>query len=395
MKPTLFLWMEPKMFKKYLLGIVLLILVAFAAFSIYIKLHPKKLPPYLIAGVGRIDGDLVNINTKYPGRIQKVYKNEGDPVQKGELLATLDAKEYQAKERALEAQMEAKKKALQAKEVALTIVKKTLPKNVQKALAQKKAKEAMLSELEKSIATLQALVRQDKKDLQRLQNLLAQHLIDRHKVEEASLKLTSDANKLKALLAKKKEVLAAIDAAKATLAQAKSALLRIDALRLELEALQKGIAALRAQKDAIATIIDEFSIRSPLNGYIVDQVAYAGEVLGSGMTILTALDPRTLYLKIYVDTMQNGKIALGDKAAIFLDAYPNRPIAAKVVHIAKKCEFTPKEVAVRSDRIQRVYAVHLRPLKPNPLLKLGLPAIGIITTKNSGLPKSLDEVPPL
>lgn len=383
------------MFKKYLLGILLLALVALAAVSIYIKLHPKKLPPYLIAGVGRMDGDLVNVNAKYPGRVIKVYKNEGEPIHKGELLATLDATEYKAKEQALKAQIEAKQKALAAKEVALTIAKKTLPKNVQKALAQKEAKEAMLSELEKQIATLQALVRQDKKDLTRLQNLLAQHLINKHKVEEVSLKLTSDTNKLKALLAKKNEVFAAINAAKATLDQAKSALLRIKALRLELEALQKGIAALQAQKDAIATIIDEFSIRSPLHGYIVDQVAYAGEVVGSGMTILTALDPRTLYLKIYVDTLQNGKIHLGDKAEIFLDAYPNRPIAAKVVHIAKKCEFTPKEVAVRSDRIQRVYAVHLRPLKPNPLLKLGLPAIGIITTKGEGLPKSLSQIPPL
>jgi HlyD family secretion protein len=50
---------------------------------------------------------------------------------------------------------------------------------------------------------------------------------------------------------------------------------------------------------------------------------------------------------------------------------------------------------VRSDRIQRVFAVHLKPMKPDPLLKLGLPAIGVITTDGKGLPGSLEEIPAL
>ncbi|EDP74076.1 hypothetical protein HG1285_05325, partial [Hydrogenivirga sp. 128-5-R1-1] len=62
---------------------------------------------------------------------------------------------------------------------------------------------------------------------------------------------------------------------------------------------------------------------------------------------------------------------------------------------SKRAEFTPKEVAVKEDRIQRVYAVHLKPIKPNPLLKLGLPAVGVISLDGKGLPKSLKELPEL
>ena len=50
---------------------------------------------------------------------------------------------------------------------------------------------------------------------------------------------------------------------------------------------------------------------------------------------------------------------------------------------------------MREDRIQRVYAVHLKPVKPSPLLKLGLPAIGVISLDGKGLPKSLKELPEL
>jgi HlyD family secretion protein len=139
----------------------------------------------------------------------------------------------------------------------------------------------------------------------------------------------------------------------------------------------------------------ELKLRSPVNGFIVEKIANIGEVVGAGMPVATLIDPDSLYLRLFVDTIENGKIELGDKAVIFTDAYPDRPIAASVVNIAQKAEFTPKEVSVRSDRIQRVFSVHLKPLHPDALLKLGLPAIGVISLDGKGLPDSLGEIPAL
>jgi HlyD family secretion protein len=137
------------------------------------------------------------------------------------------------------------------------------------------------------------------------------------------------------------------------------------------------------------------TLKSSVNGITIEKIANEGEVIGAGMPIATLLDPHSLYLKIFIDTIQNGKIKLGDKAVIFLDAYPDQHIEAKVVRIAQKAEFTPKEVSVRSDRIQRVFAVHLKPLKVDPLLKLGIPAIGVVSLDGKGLPSSLNEIPVL
>ncbi len=383
------------MFRKYLLGFLLLGLVALAGVLIYHKLHPKTLPANLIAGVGRIDGDLVNINTKYPGRIAKLMVDEGQSVKKGVLIALLESKEYTAQKDALTAQIAAQQKVLQAKSVALKIEESSLPQNVQKALAAKRAKEAQKRALQSQIATLTAQVAQDDKDLHRLNQLLLRHLIQKHSVELARLKLRADRSKLQAQRQKLQAIDAAIQAADATLAQARSALKKIEARKLQIAALQAQIKALQAKKAQIQAILDELQIRSPLTGYIVDKVALPGEVVGAGMSIVTAIDPSTLYLKIYVDTRKNGRVHIGDRAEIFLDAYPNDPISAKVTHIAQKAEFTPKEVEVRSDRIQRVFGVHIKPLHPDPRLKLGLPAIGIITTNGKDLPTSLQQLPPL
>ena len=381
--------------KKYWLGFVVLFLVVIAAYFIYLKLNPKKLPPNLVMGTGRIDGDLININTKYPGRLKLLTVDEGDRITKGQLIAQLQSKEYEAQLKAIEAEIKAKQKEIEAQKVQLQIIKETLPENVQKAYANLKSSRFMLEELNQQINSMEKVVQQDERDFKRFKSLTEKSLFPKEKFEKIKLKLETDKNKLKALLKKKDQLIQQINAAESSLKQAKSTLKKVQAVEKSIAALQESIKALNAKKQQIQAVLDELNIYSPIDGYVVDKVANVGEVLGAGMTVITAIDPNDLYLKMFVDTIYTGKIKVGDKAEIFLDAYPDKPIPAVVVKIAKKAEFTPKEVAVREDRIQRVYAVHIKPVNPNPLLKLGLPAIGVISLDGKGLPKSLKELPEL
>ncbi|WP_346391941.1 efflux RND transporter periplasmic adaptor subunit [Sulfurimonas sp. NWX79] len=59
------------------------------------KLLLRQLPSDLIAGSGRIDGDLIVLNTKYPARVKNIFVAEGEPVKKGQVLAELDSKEQE------------------------------------------------------------------------------------------------------------------------------------------------------------------------------------------------------------------------------------------------------------------------------------------------------------
>ncbi|BCD61670.1 HlyD family secretion protein [Nitratiruptor sp. YY08-26] len=381
-----------KIVQKYWVGFFALALFILAAVLIYIKLHPKKLPPNLIEGVGRFDGDLVNLNTKYPGRVAKIFFNDGDAIKKDDVVAVLESKEFTKQKEAIQKQIEAKQEELKAKEIELNINETKIPQILAKATSALKAKQKQLQEIQSAIASQEDVVAQDRKDYLRIKDLYKKRLIQKHKLEEITLKYKTDRNKLQALKAKKAQLLQAIAIARSDVADAKAAQKGLDALREGVAALKKGIEALKAKKGQIEAVIAELTLKSPLNGYVVEKIANSGEVLGAGMPVATLIDPKTLYLKIYVDTLSNGKIKLHNKAVIFLDAYPNKPIAAEVVRIAQKAEFTPKEVAVRSDRIQRVYAVHLKPLKPDPLLKLGLPATGVISIDGKGLPKSLHEI---
>ena len=381
--------------KKYWMGIVLAVLVGIASVMIWKTLHPKTLPENLLQGTGRMDGDLINLNTKYPGRLETITVEDGTVVKKDMVIAILKSAEQQAQKTQIEAQIRAQKEVFEAKKVELEIAKKTIPLGLEKAKNQLTANQSQFKELLKNIEVQKRVYEQAKRDFDRSKTLYKTRAIDPHSHELAQLKMDTEHDRLEALKEKKVQITAMIELSKAGMEEAKVSQKNLQALANMLASFKEGIAALEASKSGVEAMLEEITLRSPVDGYIVEKIANVGEVIGAGMPVATLIDPHSLYLKIFVDTLQNGKIELGDKAEIFLDADPDRPIAAKVVNIAQQAEFTPKEVSVRSDRIQRVYAVHLKPLKVDTLLKLGIPAIGVISMDGEGLPESLDALPEL
>ena len=291
--------------------------------------------------------------------------------------------------------MASAQEGLKAMEQEFGITQESIGLGIEKSRDAVEIAYSQKKELEHSISSLKALVNQESHDHQRMQNLYHQQLIGQQKVELAHLKLIADQDKLKALEDKKvqssKQIAMSQNGVELALLQKQ----KLIALRSNINASQKQLEALEANREKLKSVIKQLTITSPITGKVIEKISHKGEVINAGMIVATLLDPQTLYLKIFVDTMENGKIQIGDLAIIFLDSYPDKPIPAKVTQIAQNAEFTPKEVSVRSDRIQRVYAIHLQPLKIEPLLKLGIPAIGVVSINGQALPKNLNELPEL
>ncbi|HZF70186.1 HlyD family secretion protein [Sulfuricurvum sp.] len=379
--------------KKYWLGVAAAVLFGIAAVLIYLKLHTKELPENLVQGSGRIDGDLINMNAKYPGRIAKMDIYEGEAIQKGAVIAIIDSAEQKAQKAQIDAQIEALIQQLAAREIELSIAEKSLPESLVKAKANSSIKKSQQDELDAMINTQKSVVSQDQRDSERLNNLFSNRLIEKHQLEMVMLKLQGDKDQLSSLMDKREQLSKAIDISQSDQVEASAAQQKIAALREGIKASESGIKALKASQTQMNAVLSEMELRSPVDGFVMEKIANNGEVIGSGMAVATLIDPKSLYLKIFVDTLKNGKIKIGDPAVIFLDSDPDHAIAAKVARIEQKAEFTPKEVSVASDRIQRVFAVHLQPLNVDPLLKLGIPAVGVISLDGKGLPTSLHAVP--
>ncbi len=370
-------------YKPFVIAGVLLLLASAAILN---ALYHPQLPANLIAQAGRIDGNLIVLNAKYPGRLTALNVDEGDRVEANATVAQLDARETKAKIRAADANIKALESRLEADRLAYTIAKAALPSQYRSAVENIEVAEAALRAADEQIRRQSLVVAQQQKDLERSESLLQQKLIKPHDVELARLSFDSETQLLKTLQQQQKQASQHVLIAKEQTKSAKADITKIEMAAAQVAADRAQVDAAVAARDELRLVKEAFTVKAVRPGVVIDRIAQPGEMIPAGGGIVSMIDPDTLYLKLYIDTVQNGKVAVGDKALIYLDGAPDRPIKAEVVRISAQAEFTPKDVNVKSDRIQRMYAVRLRPLEPVPQIKLGLPAIGVISTDGNGLP---------
>jgi len=191
------------MLKKYAMGLIIVALLAFSALIIYNKLNPETLPDNLISGTGNMDGDIILLNTKYPGRIEKNLVEDGQVIKKGEIVAVLSSDEYIAKLQALKESIKSAKNALVAMGHEYEIAKESIPLEIKRAEYAVAISRAQKDELDDSLDTLENLVAQDERDYERTKTLHNKKLIGKQKLELAELKLSSDTNQLLSLKEKK------------------------------------------------------------------------------------------------------------------------------------------------------------------------------------------------
>jgi len=120
--------------KNYIAMILVALLVGVSGYFIYIKINGKKLPEGLIASSGRIDGDLILINTKYPARVKDVFVDAGDSVAQKQIVATLTSEEFINKLKGLVEAIESLKneklsfeQTIEASKMELKLLERTLP----------------------------------------------------------------------------------------------------------------------------------------------------------------------------------------------------------------------------------------------------------------------------
>ena len=173
------------------------------------------------------------------------------------------------------------------------------------------------------------------------------------------------------------------DSALGALAQATAAVQVAQALvdGLEAGATPEQIAALEAQRAqaqvavlALETQRSMLSIVAPLDGTVVSLVTHPGEVAAPGATLLTVADLKQLTLVVFVPENRLGTVALGQRVLILVGSIPGKEFAGTVERVADAAEFTPRNVTTLEERVNLVFAVHIRVENGDRQLKPGMPA---------------------
>jgi HlyD family secretion protein len=328
----------------------------------------RALPDGILLASGRIEGDEIVIAPKIAGRAVTVLKDRGDSVIAGELLARLSSDQIQAQlDRARDQERYWRNRVQQA-EIDLDYTARQVPTDIA-------AGEARVATAKARIQEAEALLTRNHQDFQRYQSLFQRQVVPQQKMDDATANFrAAGANKT---------------ALTRELAQAQAQLQKVQLLprtvalkRTELLAAQASLAAAQAMVREAEANLNDTEIYCPAGGVLLTREIEPGEVVNPGTPLFTMVDLNQLYLKVFINEPDIGKIRLGQEARIYVDAFPDQPFAAKVSRVSPRAEFTPKYVETREERVKLVFAVELRAENVQGFLKPGMPGEGLLRWKD-------------
>lgn len=337
---------------------------------------------------GRIEGYETDVGAKTGGRVDTIAVREGDPVKRGQMLVRISDTEVQAQARGAAAKVTAAQQQAQQVQLQIAVVENQIRESQLNGLQSQQDSQGRIYQAASNVASLEAQLKQAKSQLN-----LAKVTRDRYAklvqegavpTEQYDQQETSYQNALATVEAAQKQ----IDAAVGGLALAQSykinpgireaqlgALLRQrQSVQAQFKAAQADVnSAIEAQKQIQAQIA-YLNITSPIDGVVTARSKEPGAVVTNGQTVLSLLDLNTVYLRGYVPEGNIGKIRVGQKARVFLDSDPKRPLEAKVAAIDPQASFTPENIYFRDDRVKQVVGIKLTIDNPGGYAKPGMPA---------------------
>jgi HlyD family secretion protein len=286
----------------------------------WVLLSKPALPAGFAGGNGRLEAREVDVVAKYPGRLKEVLVDEGDTVDAGQVVATIDTEPLEAQLRSAQAQI------------------REAQDNLRSAQAQVK-------------------VRQAEYDYATKQYKRSSELVKTGAVSKQELDVD----------------IAKVDASQANVASAQAQSIRA----------QSAIDAATGTADRLQAEIKDNTLRAPVRARVESRVAEPGEVVGPGGLVLTTYDLSDVYMYVFLPTSTAGKLALGTEARIVLDAMPQYPIRAYVSYVSSAAQFTPKTVETAEERHNLSFRVKLQidkdRLRPyEKLVKSGIPGMGYV-----------------
>jgi membrane fusion protein (multidrug efflux system) len=312
----------------------------------------------------QIKGHLSPISAKVPATVKQVLVNNGDYVQAGQTLLVLEDQDLHLKVQQSEANLAAAQAGLKAARDTVNVTSRTNTTQVQQAQSNLAAKTAAVSAAQArvnqalaqvdtaraSVTQSQTAVNKTQADFRRYQSLYNEGVIPAQQLEIAR---AAYADAQASLVAASKTVAQAQAGVANTQAQLQSAQAEAEAAQGQVAEKQVSGQNVTVQKDqqqqAQAKVkqaqaelqlarqqIAYTTLKAPIDGYMGQLTAQVGQKLQADQPILSIVPLQTN--QVYVDANFKetalGKLQIGEKAEIEVDAYPGTTFQATIAGVS-------------------------------------------------------------
>jgi len=326
---------------EWLVGLVLLgIILVTSYWWVFMRNRVSTDDAYVMA-------DIAAVSSRVPGNLSRIYVENDDYVNKGDVLVKLYPQDYQAKMDAAKADLARVESETSISEVNLRLTDTQTDAQVQvsKATAQSakdKQREARhrLEELKQNKAAAQAEFNQAKRDSKRISDLFQQgagseQLLDRAQttLKKAGAQLEATNAQIAMAKASLEMDTQGIDRANAQMDSSLADRLKVEIKRYKLAALKAERSEKEANLKAAALNLSYCTIKAPISGYIAQKRIQVGDHVQPGQPILAIVPLEDVYVEANFKETQLKDMRLGQSATIKANIYPGYTYHGKLVGI--------------------------------------------------------------
>lgn len=253
---------------------------------------------------GTIETDEAHLASRYGGRVERLFAQEGESLTNGQIIVELDAAELRARRDQVTALLAELEAGPRPQEIA----------------AAKAEWEAQVAQLDLAQA-----------DRQRADRLFVNQTIPESDRDRAATRA---------------------QALEKGVAAARS---RYDLLLAGTR--PERIAQVKAQLTELDTQLSETRVVAPTNCVLEVLSVKLGDVLAPNREVATVLFMGHTFARVFVPEPWLGRIKLGDKVTVRVDAFAGREFVGQVEFIGHAAEFTPRNVQTVAERVKQVFPV--------------------------------------
>ena len=277
---------------------------------------------------GTFEATEVTVSAKATGELKSFDISEGQTVEQGAVVGSIDAYQLQQTSEQLEAQ------------------KRQLG-------ATRSATDSRRLDLEKQLSSINQQIANAQRERQRFTELVADGAVPKKQLDDINYQI-------KVLERQREATRDQIRSNNASLAEQ-----------------SKGIGAqidgLNAQQRQIADQIANAQVKAPIAGTVLEKYVERGEFVAIGKPLFKMADVQNMYLRAYVTSSQLKDLKIGQKVKVFADYgdKQKKTYEGTIAWISSRSEFTPKTILTDDERADLVYAVKVA-IKNDGFVKIGM-----------------------
>ncbi len=267
------------------------------------------------------------------GRLEKMFKQEGDLIRKGEVLAIVDDSIYRLKRDRLAAQLAEAEGARKNKTIFLERLKKEVALNQSIAQGQVQELSRQTAALQAKAASIEALVQQAKRDQERFASLFKLDVISNQQLEKATTNLATKTKEKKALDEQAAAFKDSMDIARDKVRLAEAAKLRILETEGEIQTLTDKVKGLSAALHSAEEDVAECKLKSPINGRVAKRFFAEGSIIPPQKQVFSLINPKDIYISALLEENKLEGVKAKAPVTISIDAFPGQDFSGQVERI--------------------------------------------------------------